>query len=60
MRIMSVLRVVIAAGLLTVGLLWATSSATTWPGIGLCVVAIGMATTEVARARRDKRRSDGS
>jgi hypothetical protein len=53
-----VVRLVAAVGMAVIGVLWAWSPDTKWPGVGLVVVAIGIVATEVGRIRREARLHD--
>lgn len=54
----SVVRFVVAVGMAVIGVWWAVSPDTRWPGVGLVVVAIGMAVTEVIKIRRGEHLQD--
>ena len=55
MTMATVVRIVAATGMAVIGVWWALSPDTRWPGVGLVVVAIGMGVTEVVKIRRNAR-----
>ncbi|BDZ62153.1 hypothetical protein GCM10025873_19440 [Demequina sediminis] len=58
MTMARVVRLVAAVGMAVIGVLWASSPDTKWPGVGLVVVAVGMVATEVGRIRREAHPED--